>query len=129
MLRLTPAELEGFREDLAAMLPDRATLERDASQDAPEDPYGHAPAPAWVAHLETRASYWQEGGTTVADPVELVSYRHRLAVPHGTDVRATDRVALVLDAAGLPRTRGPMRIDAVVPRASHLELGLTELDW
>jgi hypothetical protein len=128
VLALTAQELEGFREDLAAMLPDLADLERDASQAAPADPFGHPPAPSWVPHLAlVPASYWQAGAGAGPDTVEVVGYAHRLAVPHGTDVRETDRVALVTDAAGVARTRRPMRVDAVIPRASHLELTLTEL--
>jgi hypothetical protein len=130
MQALTAGELAGFRDDLAGAMPDRCTIERDASQDAPRDPFGHPPPPEWVDHLAgVPCSVWQAGGETTNEPVEATTYRHLLAVPHGTDVRASDRIGTVLDAAGLARLGRPVRIDAVVPRASHIELTLAEVSW
>jgi hypothetical protein len=128
---ITAAELDAFRADLEGWLPSRATVQRDASLAAPADPYGHAPPPSWQPHLaDVPCRMWEVDATTAVEPVEHHNLRHRLAVPHGTDVRATDRVTSVLDAAGVERVLdAPLRIDAVLPRASHLELRLSEVSW
>lgn len=131
MQALTAEELAGFRADLGAMLPERCAIERDASQDSgATDPYGH-PLPAdWQPHLaEVPCSYWQADSATSVEPAEVVVTSHRLAVPHGTDVRPSDRVAVVLGADGLARTERPLRVDGLLARESHVELRLTEVAW
>jgi hypothetical protein len=49
-----------------------------------------------------------------------------MIIPLGTDVRATDRVAWVKDRLGNDLFPA-MRIDAVMPRITHLELRLLEI--
>jgi hypothetical protein len=124
---LTAPELDGLRADLAGALPELAVLERAAP--AEPDPHGHPPPPTWEHLATVPCSYWQGAGRTLLDPAEAVVTTHRLAVPHGTDVRPSDRVAAVAGADGEPRMARPMRIDAVLVMASHVELDLAEVSW
>lgn len=128
---LTALEIGSFRTDLASVLPDRCTVERDASQEGGTDPFGHPLPPAWEPYLaDLPCSLWAPGDADPSeDPVERHHIPFRLAVPAGTDLRPTDRVVSVLDAAGLEVLDRPARVDSVTPFPTHVEATLTEATW
>lgn len=127
---LSGDELDDVRADLSAVLSETCTIERDEALDDAPDPYGQAPPSAWVPLAQlVPCTYWQTSGdTTMTEGREVVVEQRLMAVPHGTDVRESDRVRDVRGPDGAIREAGPLRIDAVTERASHVELALTEVD-
>lgn len=129
-LPLTAPELAGFRLDLAGALADVCTVERDASQDGPPDPFGHPLPPVWEEHLAAApCSLWSPGSEASEDPAETHRRSWRLALPDGTDLRPYDRVTSVIDAAGLERLERPAAVDSVTAFPTHVEAVLTERTW
>lgn len=128
-MSVTALELAALRADLAGMaMPDTCTIERDAGG-AP-DPWGGAAAPVYAAHLVgVPCAYWQASESTERDERDVTIARQRVSVPHGTDVRETDRVVDVRDAGGVLRTASALRIDAVAKREAVVELEVTEVSW
>lgn len=127
---LSSPEVASLREDMSALWGERCDVQRDNSQ-GQEDAYGQTPPPEWLPHLNgVPCAYWQASGTTnVSAGVEVVVESRSIGLPHGTDVRETDRIVNVRDQTGAVRETGPLRVDSVSIRATHVEVAVMEVSW
>lgn len=104
----------------------RAVLERNTA--TARDPYGGPVAPTWAPLATVPCRVWHD-----ARPVALVADGDKTArvqpllcaLPLGTDVRETDRVARIQDRLGRLLHDGPLRIvSALRRRTGYLEAQL-----
>lgn len=102
----------------------RATVERQMQ--VLRDDFGGRGTPDWREHLtDVPCRIWQTSGREVTDGNKVVAVDdRRLIVPLGTDVTTKDRIASVTDRLGVELYEGPMRIETIARRSSHLELML-----
>lgn len=104
----------------------RCTIERDQ---AGADGWGGTATPDWQEHLADvpcRTAGPNVGREAVTDERTVVVVDQRLLVPLGTDVTERDRLGDVT-SRGTVILPGPVGIEAVLRRSTHLELVLTEL--
>jgi len=107
----------------------RCTIERNFQTDA--DGFGQKGPGDWrELHPSLPCHCWAgaSGGkhTGAGEFRTVTTDMPGMIVPKDTDVRATDRVAAVRDRLGNDLFPA-MRIDAVLPRITHLELRLLEV--
>lgn len=104
----------------------RALIERNNSDQAPDDSWGGEPEPDWKPHLQNLpCKTWFKAGREVTDIKVVAVEDRRMIVPLGTDITELDRVARVTDRRGVRVLfDGPARIESVGARADHLELTL-----
>lgn len=111
----------------------RATIQRDANAQtgATKDALGGQLAPSFadLSTTPTPCFAWSKGSRRVLNGAnETVLIKDdRAIVPRGTDVTERDRIFVIKDRAGTVLFTGPFAIDAVEPRADHLELALRRI--
>jgi len=103
----------------------RCTIERDA---ASTDTWGNPDTPDWQAHLaDVPCRVIVDAGREPVDSDRtVVVVDLRLIVPLSTDVTEQDRVSEIVER-GSDYTDGPLGIEAVLRRRTHLELLLRRL--
>jgi len=104
----------------------RCSIERDY---AGTDAWGDSATPDWKPHLADvvcRTTGPNVGREAVTDERTVVVVDQRLLVPLGTDVTERDRIGNVT-YRGTVIIQGPVGIEAVLRRATHIELVLTGL--
>lgn len=102
----------------------RCTVQRD-SKLATDDGWGNPQTPVWAAHISDLACRaWSSGAREPVDSDRTVVIEDlRLIVPLGTDVTEKDRIGDVTDR-GSTILPGPMGVEAILYRPTHLELVL-----
>lgn len=101
----------------------RCAIERNSGGTVDAD--GYPSGSSWAAVATVPCYPWMRVGRELAEaPRTAVLKDTRLLVPKGTDVHEGDRVGDVVDRRGTVYLAGPFDIDAVVPRATHLELAV-----
>lgn len=111
---------------------ERAVIERDTGS---RSAHGAERKASWGAHATVHCAFWwwhSESGRSVSrqftDVERTVNRRGGgIAVPIGTDVLDTDRVARITNAEGETIVEGPFRIVSIETwEESHMELSLME---
>lgn len=101
----------------------RCTIQRDAA--ATDPAWGTPGAPDWQNHLVDVPCRARDEGGREPEPVDdtrtAVFLGRRIMVPLGTDVTEADRVSAVTHR-GQTVMDGPMGVEAVLVRRTHLEL-------
>ena len=99
----------------------RCTIERD--QAAVDTAWGQPGNPDWQEHLaDVPCRVWVEAGREPVDVDRTAAFNdRRIMVPVATDVTERDRIAQVSER-GAVILDGPMGIEAVLRRRTHLEL-------
>lgn len=110
------------RRSIAGMLVDSATVERNAP--GPEPAPGYQPTPSWQvsATIPCRFPVPIPGsvlGYVPGADMDIVQRRYGMLVEQDADIREGDRVGPVIDLTGRQLNVRPMKVDAVVIRASH----------
>jgi hypothetical protein len=114
------------------MMKHRVTFERNFSLleagDTDIDGFGQK-LEDWreLATVSCHAWHGASGGkhTSVGEVRTVTADMPGMIVPLGTDVKTTDRVQKITDRAGV-QLFGIMGVDAVMSRATHLEVRLSE---
>lgn len=104
----------------------RCSIERDVNQGS-DDGWGNPRSPDWKPHLADvpcRTAGPNVGREAVTDERTVVVVDQRLLLPLDTDVTERDRLGNVTNR-GTVILRGPIGIEAVLRRATHIELMLT----
>lgn len=126
-LALSPSEISILRQavaDITFMM--RATIER--WQPGPPDPLGHGSTGQWVTLYEDVPCYWW----TVSEVEKLgelnvLVSRQVLVMPTTYEVKAADRVAVVIGVDGTPVARN-MQVTEVQPNMLYTQLKLEEFE-
>lgn len=100
---------------------------------AADDPWGGAGDPDWQTQTTDLPCYgYAAGGSTgaertvVSEDRTVVVEDRRVGFPLGTDIRPGDRLGDVVDRRGAVKFAGPMDVDAVVARPTHLEASVEQ---
>ena len=106
----------------------RCTIQRDASAAGPRTGWNQDGDPNWQTHLsDVPCRAWTESADEpVGDRRTAVYEGRRLALPLGTDVTESDRIAQVTER-GQVRFEGPMSIEGIQRYSDHLELALERI--
>ncbi len=110
------------RRSIAGLLVDAATVERNVP--GPEPAPGYPAAPSWqvLATIPCRFPVPIPGsvlGYVPGADMDIVQRRYGMLVEQDAPIREGDRVGPVIDLSGRQLNVRPMRVDAVVLRASH----------
>ena len=105
----------------------RATVERDNSSTT--DAYGHPVPETWLAHIASQpCRVWSSSRREVNDNrKEVLIESIRCAMPLGADVTEADRITSIKDRRGAELWAGPLRIDTIQHKHTHVEMDLTRV--
>ena len=104
----------------------RAEIERDGT--ITTDAYGHPEVPAFAALATVACRIWSNSRREINDTKKYALVEEiRCAMPLGTDVTEKDRIALVKDRLGVTIWDGPLRIDAIQYKHTHVEMNLRRI--
>ena len=100
----------------------RAVMERDAVITAgTEDVYGHDAPPDWQSHITVACLAYSKTEREVVDDKRVIVQLIKIMFPIAADVTNVDRVANVKDRRGATLFAGPLTIQALERRRTHLE--------
>lgn len=104
----------------------RATVVRDVTTTS--DPDGQPDVPNFDPLYESLPClWWVTSEREVMDTNKIaVVGQMKMLVPKGTDITEKDQIAVVKDRLGAVIRPGPMVIENVIPRRTHLELLLED---
>lgn len=98
----------------------RALVQRD--QTVTNDAWGHPQAPSWTTLATYACRVWSSARRHVVDGnKDALVEDLRCAFPLGTDVTAADRISSVQDRRGTTLWAGPLEIQALQHKHTHLE--------
>ncbi len=105
----------------------RAFIERDNNEST--DPYGQAGAPNFTALATIPCRVWSRSRREHNDNRKDARIEEiRCGMPLGTDVTELDRIRRVNDRAGNIIWEGPLRIDAIQFKHTHIEMDLRRIN-
>ncbi len=104
----------------------RAFIERDNNEST--DPYGQAGTPNFTALATIPCRVWSRSRREHNDNRKDARIEEiRCGMPLGTDVTERDRIRRVNDRAGNILWEGPLRIDAIQYKHTHIEMDLRRI--
>lgn len=104
----------------------RAYIERNAT--VTTDDYGHPGIPVFEALSTTPCRTWSKARKETNDENKFAMIEDiRCAMPLGTDVTELDQIASIRDRLDAIIWAGPLRIDTIQHKHTHLELTLTRV--
>lgn len=97
----------------------RAEIERD--NQATEDSLGHDLPPNWQNHITVDCIAWSFREKETVDEKYAAISLVGIQFPLSADITNEDRVKIVKDRRGATKFPGPLTIESLVPRRTHLE--------
>ncbi len=115
--------MSAVRQAARMMMTHRAFMERNST--ATTDAYGHPNAPSFSAQatIPCRA-YTKTRREQVDGDKYALTEEMRCMMPIGTDVTEDDRLSSIKDRLGVVIWAGPLRIDTIQHRHTHIEARL-----
>lgn len=106
----------------------RALVQRNGTSTT--DSYGHPEAASWSTHIAAQACrVWSRTRREVVDGEKTALVEQiRCAMPLDADVTEDDRIFSVSDRQGTVLWSGPLRIDAIQHKHTHLEMDLRRIE-
>jgi len=109
------------------MMTMRAYLERNGT--ATTDTHGHPEAPAWATLATVACRVWSKTRRELVDGKKVaVAEQIRCGMPLDTDVTELDRIASIKDRQGTVLWQGPLFIEAIQHKHTHLEMDLRRVE-
>ena len=104
----------------------RALVERNGT--ATSDAYGHPDVPVFATLATVPCRAWSPSRREVNDTKKFALVEEiRCAMPLDADVTEDDRIASIQDRLGVTIWDGPLRIDAIQQKHTHVEMDLRRI--
>lgn len=101
----------------------RAVIQRNTT--ATTDGYGHPEAPTWGAHGTFACRVWSKNRQEENDTKKTALVEDlRCSMPLDADVTEDDRIQNITDRQGVVLWAGPLRIDTIQNKHTHIECAL-----
>ena len=108
------------------MMTMRALVQRNATSTT--DVYGHPDAPSFAALATVACRVWSKNRKETVDGSKHALIEDiRCQMPLGTDVTELDRISAVQDRLGAEIWAGPLRIDTIQHKHTHIEMALLKV--
>jgi len=105
----------------------RAFVERNGT--VTSDAYGHPEAPVFATLATVPCRVWSRTRREVNDTKKFALIEEiRCAMPLDADVTEDDRIANIQDRLGATIWGGPLRIDAIQQKHTHVEMDLRRIE-
>ncbi len=105
----------------------RAFVERNGTSTT--DNYGHPEAPAFATLATVPCRVWSKNRREVNDDRKYALVEQiRCAMPLDADVTEKDQIASVKDRRGTVLWSGPLRIDTIQHKHTHMEMNLRRIE-
>lgn len=105
------------------MMTMRAFAQRDGTSTT--DAYGHPDGPSWATLATYPCRVWSKSRKETVDGRKYALIEDiRCSMPLGTDITEKDRLSSVKDRLGTVIWAGPLRIDTIQHKHTHLEMAL-----
>ena len=105
----------------------RAFIQRDAT--VTKDAYGHKEAPTFGALATVPCRIWSRSKRERNDTRKFALVEEiRCGMPLGTDVTELDRLEKVTDRLGVTLWAGPLRIDTIQHKHTHIEMNVRGIE-
>ena len=105
----------------------RAFVERNGT--VTSDVYGHPDTPSFSTHATIVCRVWSRSRREVNDTKKFALVEEiRCAMPLDADVTEDDRIASIKDRLGVVIWSGPLRIDTIQQKHTHIEMDLRRIE-
>ena len=105
----------------------RAFVERNGT--VTSDVYGHPDTPSFSTHATIACRAWSPSRREINDTKKIALVEEiRCAMPLDADVTEDDRISSIQDRLGVTIWGGPLRIDTIQKKHTHLEMDLRRIE-
>lgn len=119
--------MSAVRQSARMMMTQRAFMERNST--VTTDAYGHPDAPVFLAEATIACYTYTKTRREAVDGGKYALIEElRCMMPIGTDITEDDRLSSVKDRLGAVIWAGPLRVDTIQHKMTHIELRLLRVE-